>query len=57
MFGPVSSGHFGSGKCCPDYLGVLILVVEAVLFPSIVPCLVPVACVHIRRVSPLQGSG
>ena len=44
-------------KDCPDYLGVLISGVEGVLWLITVDYLVPVACVHIRGVSGIQGSG
>ena len=46
------SGDLGARKDCVPISGV-----EAALYQSIVKNLVPVACVHSREVSAIQGSG
>lgn len=51
------SGHLGTGKYCPDYWGVLISGIEKVLWDVDRIIWVPVACVHVRGVPTIQGSG
>ena len=44
-------------KAPPDYQGILITGVGDVLWLIVVEYLVPLVCVHIRGVSPIQGLG